>query len=70
LSQVIKDAEQRKTASDDEKKLERAAKRNKVVEAAQQPEETGANGPTRHERKVYANPLRARRIRPWRVATA
>jgi len=59
------DAEQRKTARDDEKKLERAAKRKKVVEAAQQPEETGATAdePTRHEGKVYANPLRARRIR-------
>ncbi len=61
VSQVIMDAEQRKIARDDEKKLEQAAKRNKVAE---QPDESGAaDTPARREKKVYANPMRARRIR-------
>jgi putative transposase len=55
------DAEQLKIARDDEKKLEQAAKRKKVEE--QRDESVAADTPARRENKVYANPMRARRIR-------
>lgn len=59
LSRVITDAEQQRIARDDEKKREQAAKRRKI----EQKNDSGLSTKQPRQKKVYENPMRARRIR-------